>query len=91
MMTAYTHGVLILSLGGQVTHDLIGSPNALVNGAVLSQVEETKSIGNLAPKRFLKGCVISRRDDWKIDHSVPPSFSFRSSVALIANSFDVRI
>jgi hypothetical protein len=36
MMTAYTHGVLILSLGGQVSHDLIGSPNALVNGAVLS-------------------------------------------------------
>jgi MFS family permease len=36
MMTAYTHGVLILSLGGEVAHDLIGSPNALVNGAVLS-------------------------------------------------------
>ena len=36
MMTAYTHGVLILSLGGQVAHDLIGSSNALVNGAALS-------------------------------------------------------
>jgi predicted MFS family arabinose efflux permease len=36
MMTAYTHGVLILSLGGQVAYDLIGSPNALVNGAALS-------------------------------------------------------
>jgi Major Facilitator Superfamily len=36
IMTAYTHGVLILSLGGQVAHDLIGSSNALVNGAVLS-------------------------------------------------------
>jgi len=36
VMTAYTHGVLILSLGGQVAHDVIGSPNALVNGAVLS-------------------------------------------------------
>ncbi len=35
-MTAYTHGVLVLSLGGQVAHDLIGSPNAFVNGAVLS-------------------------------------------------------
>jgi predicted MFS family arabinose efflux permease len=34
--TAYTHGVLILSLGGQLAHDLIGSPNALVNGAALS-------------------------------------------------------
>ena len=34
--TAYTHGVLILSLGGQVGHDLVGSSNALVNGAALS-------------------------------------------------------
>jgi MFS family permease len=33
---AYTHGVLILSLGGQVGHDLVGSSNALVNGAALS-------------------------------------------------------
>jgi predicted MFS family arabinose efflux permease len=36
MMTAYTHGVLVLSLGGQVAHDLVGSANAFVNGAVLS-------------------------------------------------------
>ncbi len=36
MMAAYSFGVLILSLGGQVEHDLIGSPNALLNGAVLS-------------------------------------------------------
>src|SRR5258708_7510191 len=35
-MTAYTHGVLILSLGGQVAHDLVGSPNAFINGAALS-------------------------------------------------------
>jgi MFS family permease len=34
--TAYAHGVLILSLGGQVARDLVGSPNALVNGAALS-------------------------------------------------------
>jgi MFS family permease len=34
--TAYTHGVLVLSLGGQVAHDLVESPNALVNGAVLA-------------------------------------------------------
>ena len=34
--TANTHGVLILSLGGQVGHDLVGSSNALVNGAALS-------------------------------------------------------
>jgi MFS family permease len=34
--TAYTHGVLILSLGGQIARDLVGSPNALINGAALS-------------------------------------------------------
>jgi predicted SnoaL-like aldol condensation-catalyzing enzyme/predicted MFS family arabinose efflux permease len=34
--SAYTHGVLILSLGSQVARDLVGSPNALVNGAALS-------------------------------------------------------
>jgi MFS family permease len=36
MMTAYTHGVLVLSLGGQVAHDLVGTSNAFVGGAVLS-------------------------------------------------------
>ena len=36
MMTAYTHGVLVLSLGGQVAHDLVGSSNTFVNGAVPS-------------------------------------------------------
>jgi predicted MFS family arabinose efflux permease len=35
-VAAYTFGVLVLSLGGQVEHDLIGSPNAFLNGAVLS-------------------------------------------------------
>lgn len=34
--TAYTHGVMILSLGAQVAHDLVGSSNALINGAALS-------------------------------------------------------
>jgi MFS family permease len=36
MIAAYTFGVLVLSLGGQVEHDLIGSSNALVNGVVLA-------------------------------------------------------
>jgi MFS family permease len=36
MMTAYTFGVLVLSLGGQVEYDLIGSSNALLNGAILA-------------------------------------------------------
>jgi predicted MFS family arabinose efflux permease len=34
--SAYTHGVLILSLGSQVARDLVGSSNTLVNGAALS-------------------------------------------------------
>src|SRR5260370_4323499 len=33
---AYTIGSLILSLGAQTAHDLIGSSNALVNGAAIS-------------------------------------------------------
>src|SRR5258707_2419465 len=36
MVAAYTFGVLVLSLGGQVEHDLIGSPHAFLNSAVLS-------------------------------------------------------
>jgi MFS family permease len=36
MTAAYTFGVLVLSLGGQVEHDLIGSSNALLNGAVMA-------------------------------------------------------
>jgi MFS family permease len=36
MVAAYTFGVLVLSLGGQVEHDLIGSSNASFNSAVLS-------------------------------------------------------
>jgi hypothetical protein len=36
MVAAYTFGVLLLSIGAQVEHDLIGSPNAFLNGAVLS-------------------------------------------------------
>jgi len=36
MMVAYSFGVPVVSLGGQVEHDLIGSPNALLNGAVIA-------------------------------------------------------
>lgn len=34
--TAYTHGVLILSLGAQVARDLVVSNNALINGTALA-------------------------------------------------------
>jgi predicted MFS family arabinose efflux permease len=48
--TAYTHGVLILSLGGQVGHDLVGSSNALVNGAVLSLFAITAGVVGISAR-----------------------------------------
>jgi len=48
--TAYTHGVLVLSLGAQVAHDLVGSPNAFVNGAALSLFALTSAILGIAGK-----------------------------------------
>jgi predicted MFS family arabinose efflux permease len=50
--TAYTHGVLILSLGGQVSHDLVGSSNALVNGAALSLFAITSGVVGIAARRL---------------------------------------
>jgi MFS family permease len=52
VLTAYTHGVLILSLGGQVAHDLVGSSNAFVNGAILSLFAIVSGIVGVAAKRL---------------------------------------
>jgi hypothetical protein len=52
VLTAYTHGVLILSLGGQVAHDLVGSSNAFVNGAILSLFATVSGIVGVAAKRL---------------------------------------
>jgi predicted MFS family arabinose efflux permease len=52
VLTAYTHGVLILSLGGQVAHDLVGSSNALVNGAILSLFAIMSGIVGVAARRL---------------------------------------
>jgi MFS family permease len=52
MMTAYTHGVLILSLGGQITYDLVGSSNQLVNGAVLAVFAIVSGIFSLAGRKL---------------------------------------
>ncbi|MFJ2363769.1 MFS transporter [Pseudomonas sp. NPDC087697] len=49
---AYTHGVLILSLGGQVARDVIGSPNALVNGAVLALFAVTSALSGAVARRL---------------------------------------
>lgn len=34
--SSYAMGTIILSLGAQIAHDVIGSPNAMVNGAVIA-------------------------------------------------------
>lgn len=52
MMTAYTHGVMILSLGGQVAHDLVDSSNALVNGAVLAVFAVTSGVVGILAKSW---------------------------------------
>lgn len=48
LMTAYTHGVLVLSLGGQVARDLVDTPNAFVGGAVLSLFAITSGATGIA-------------------------------------------
>jgi hypothetical protein len=64
-MTAYTHGVLVLSLGGQVAYDLVGTPNTLVGGAVLSLFAimsgATGIVGRGLPARtaMITGALIS--------------------------------
>ena len=52
MATAYTHGVLILSLGGQVGHDLVASSNALVNGAALSLFAITSGVVGISAREL---------------------------------------
>ncbi|WP_167760269.1 MFS transporter [Paraburkholderia pallida] len=47
MTTAYTHGVMILSLGGQIAHDLVQSPNTLVNGSILAVFAITSGVVSL--------------------------------------------
>jgi hypothetical protein len=47
---ATTHGVLILSLGGQVARDLVGSPNTLVNGAALSLFAIASAVVGIAAR-----------------------------------------
>ena len=65
MMTAYTHGVLVLSLGGQIAHDLVGTPNAFVGGAVLSlfaiMFGATSLVGRSLPARtaMIAGALVS--------------------------------
>src|SRR5882762_4853316 len=50
--SAYTHGVLILSLGSQVARDLVGSPNTLVNGAALSLFAIASAVVGIGVRRL---------------------------------------
>jgi MFS family permease len=50
--SAYTHGVLILSLGGQVARDLVGSSNTLVNGAALSLFAIASAVVGIGARRL---------------------------------------
>jgi hypothetical protein len=65
MMTAYTHGVLVLSLGGQVAHDLVVTSNAFIGGAVLSLFAivfgVTGIVGRSLPARIalMAGALVS--------------------------------
>jgi MFS family permease len=51
-MVAYSISVPVLSLGGQVEHDLIGSSNALVNGAVTALFAIVFGPAGIVAKRF---------------------------------------
>src|SRR5229473_2337958 len=50
--SAYTHGLLILSLGSQVVRDLVGSPNTLVNGAALSLFAIASAVVGIGARRL---------------------------------------
>jgi predicted MFS family arabinose efflux permease len=52
MVAAYTFGVLVLSLGGQVERDLIGSPNAFLNSAVLSMFPVVMGVTGIVARPF---------------------------------------
>jgi hypothetical protein len=47
-LAAYTHGLLVLSFGSELIHDLIGTQNALVGGAVLSLIAIVSGVATVA-------------------------------------------
>lgn len=48
----YTHGVMVLSLGSQMARDLVGSSNALVNGAALSVFAVVSGVVGIVGRRL---------------------------------------
>jgi len=52
VLSAYSVGATMLSLGSQIAHDLIGSSNALVNGGAISLFAIVLGITGIVGKRF---------------------------------------
>lgn len=50
--TGFALGAMMLSLGGQVAHDVIGSPNALVNGAAIALFPIVAGIVGILARRL---------------------------------------
>ncbi|WP_110949610.1 MFS transporter [Pseudomonas bohemica] len=52
VLSAYSVGATMLSLGSQIAHDLIGSNNALVNGCAISLFAIVLGLTGIVAKRF---------------------------------------
>lgn len=56
--TGYALGALMMSLGAQIAHDLIGSGNTLVNGAAMSVFSVVSALVAISAKRLSPGGAI---------------------------------
>jgi len=52
VLSAYSVGATMLSLGSQIAHDLIGSSNALVNGSAISLFAIAVGVTGIIARRF---------------------------------------
>jgi MFS family permease len=52
VLSAYSVGATMLSLGSQIAHDLIGSSNALVNGSAISLFAVAVGVTGIIARRF---------------------------------------
>jgi MFS family permease len=55
---AYSIGAIMLSLGAQIAHDLIGSPNSLINGAIISLFPVVSGLTSLRTKQASNGLML---------------------------------
>jgi MFS family permease len=78
LTTAYTHGALLLALGGQLMHDLIGSPNVLVNAALLAFFPIAQGIAGVLTRRVEPQTLMT----WGSASSVAGMALFVTAIAL---------